>query len=187
MKWVTRNYVHLDRVASAWLIRRFVDRDCDLTFVPSAEEAAKAKTAIPFAVPGAELSARDGFGSAFRKILKQYEIRDEALEMVADIVESGIAYALSDLKGDAIDGGDLKRLEGIGLSALSEGMIYLSEGDAQNIENSAQIYEALYAFCRAKCIGAGKPEILQKAFPERWEAMKAELALDEGGASGLRL
>lgn len=186
MKWVTRNYVHLDRVASAWLIRRFVDQDGEFAFVSSGEELALSEDTIPFALPGVELSAHDGSGSTFRKILRRYGIHDEALEMMADIVESGVAHALNDLMAKPIGRDDLKRPEGVGLSALSEGMIYLSDGDAHNIEESALIYEALYAYCRAKCVGAQKPEILRVAFPQRWEEMKAELASEERDRKGLR-
>ena len=38
MKWVTRDFVHLDRVASPWLIKRFVDRDAIFVFVPWGKE-----------------------------------------------------------------------------------------------------------------------------------------------------
>ena len=34
MKWVTRDYVHLDRMACIWLIKRFVDRQATFSFVP---------------------------------------------------------------------------------------------------------------------------------------------------------
>lgn len=55
MKWVTRDYVHLDRVASPWLITRFVDPQAEFVFVPWGAEDQRAADAIPLALPGAEL------------------------------------------------------------------------------------------------------------------------------------
>ena len=63
MKWVTRDFVHLDRVASPWLIKRFVDRDAEFVFVPWLEEDARPPDAVPLALPGGELSAHDAAGT----------------------------------------------------------------------------------------------------------------------------
>src|SRR5207249_11000577 len=48
--WVTRPQPHIDRIASAWPIKRFCDPEANLAF---ADAAAAARTGIPFAVPGA--------------------------------------------------------------------------------------------------------------------------------------
>ena len=59
MKWVTRDYVHLDRVACPWLIKRFIDKEAEFVFVPWGEESKRPADAIPFALPGAELGPHD--------------------------------------------------------------------------------------------------------------------------------
>jgi hypothetical protein len=79
MKWVTRDFVHLDRVASPWLIKRFIDRDAVFVFVPWAGEDAAPAVAVPFALPGAEIGPHDAEGSTFAKLLAKYQLDDPAL------------------------------------------------------------------------------------------------------------
>jgi hypothetical protein len=57
MKWVTRQYVHVDRTACPWLKKRFVDPTAEFTFVPVEEidEVVEKEKAIPCDAPGAEL------------------------------------------------------------------------------------------------------------------------------------
>lgn len=58
MKWVTRERPKMDRLACPWLIRRFIDPDAEICYVPAARVPAVAtdEGAIPFDVPGVELS-----------------------------------------------------------------------------------------------------------------------------------
>ena len=68
MKWVTRSYVHLDRVASPWLIKRFIDKDAIFVFAPYGEEHFRPKDATAFAIPGGrDWAARRG-GHHFREV-----------------------------------------------------------------------------------------------------------------------
>jgi len=63
----------MDRAASAWLILRFVDKQAEFEFVPTkgALELAQARQAIPFVIPGAELSRKEG-KVTFDAILEKY-------------------------------------------------------------------------------------------------------------------
>ena len=56
MKWVTRSHVHVDRVACPWLIKRFIDSDAELIFVPKSQvsKVADMEEAISFDAPGAK-------------------------------------------------------------------------------------------------------------------------------------
>lgn len=175
MKWVTRDHVHMDRVASPWLIRRFVDPEAEFVFVPFGTAALSPADAIPFALPGAELGPHDEAGSTFRKILRKYAIKDRALEQLADIIDSGITHVFSQLDHGRTDVAALKSPEGIGLDAVSQGMMYIADSDRDDIEKSMIIYDALYAFCRAKLLEAAKPELTKLPFPQRWDAMKRAL------------
>mgnify|MGYP006298953963 CR=1 FL=1 len=56
MKWVTRDYVHLDRVASPWLITRFIDSQAEVVFIPWDGSVAPPVDATPFGV----LSSSEG-------------------------------------------------------------------------------------------------------------------------------
>ena len=58
MKWVTRERIHIDRAACAWLIRRHIDQDAEFLFV--ADPADIPGDAIGFDIPGAELSHHAG-------------------------------------------------------------------------------------------------------------------------------
>jgi len=180
MKWVTRDHVHMDRVASPWLIRRFVDPEAQFVFVPFGTAALPPTDAIPFALPGAELGPHDASGSTFRKILRKYAIKDRALERLADIIESGIVHVFSQIDHGRTDVAALKFPEGIGLDALSQGMMYIADSDIDDIEKSMTLYDALYAFCRAKLLEAEKPELLKHPFPQRWDAIKRELHRNTG-------
>lgn len=175
MKWVTRDHVHMDRVATPWLIRRFVDRDASFVFVPSAEIDRLPADAIPFGIPGVELSAHDAEGSTFRKVLRKYKIEDPALERVARIIEAGIAHYYAKRAIDPLHEGTLSAPEGIGLEAISQGMLYLASGDHDNIERSAPLYDALYAFCRAGMIEAKAPELAKLPPAQRNAAVRARL------------
>jgi len=89
MLWVTREYVHVDRVACPWLIRRFVDSEAEFLFVPKSQvdRVAKETGAIPFDAPGVELGHHDGQCS-FDAIIAKYGLQDPALLYLAKIVNA---------------------------------------------------------------------------------------------------
>src|SRR5215472_14688643 len=66
-RWVTRPRPHIDRVASAWLIKRFVDADAEFVFAPPADFP---KDAIPFDAPGVELG-HQGEDCTFETLVKR--------------------------------------------------------------------------------------------------------------------
>lgn len=55
MKWVTREKVHVDRVACPWLIKRFIDPEAEFIFVPRDTDPSTIKDGIPFDMRGVEL------------------------------------------------------------------------------------------------------------------------------------
>jgi hypothetical protein len=57
MKWITREYVKVDRVACPWLIKKFVDKDAEFIFAPADKvmEEVKRLDAIPYDVKNVEL------------------------------------------------------------------------------------------------------------------------------------
>ena len=73
MKWITRENVHVDRVACPWLIRKFVDPKAEFLFVPVEEVMATAKGegATPYDVKDVELG-HHGKESSFDAIVKKY-------------------------------------------------------------------------------------------------------------------
>ncbi|MSQ20750.1 MAG: chromate resistance protein [Betaproteobacteria bacterium] len=146
MKWVTKDFVHLDRVACPWLIKRFVDPDASFVFVPWGEEHLRPSDAIPFAITGAELGPHDADGTTFDKILRKYRLDDPALAAIADIVRAGVDFVLRQQRPAA---NDEHGPMAYGLLAISEGMMLLKQPDTAIIESSLVVYDALYANFKA--------------------------------------
>ncbi len=128
----------MDRAASAWLILRFVDKEAQFEFVPTkgALEIANAKHAIPFVIPGAELS-RKGDKVTFDAILAKYGLIDPALHKLAIIVRE------ADIRGDASISP-----EAPGFRAILHGFFLLHMPDAETLRLELPIFDALYRFCQ---------------------------------------
>ena len=142
MKWVTRENANVDRVACPWLIRRFVDREAEFLFVPREELMAVAERegAIPYDVPGVELGHVDGRCS-FESILLKYGLMEDAA-----LVELAKVVHAADVSGDIGTSP-----EGPGLKAIAYGFALLwGTDDPRKIELESPMYDALYAWCRAK-------------------------------------
>ena len=159
MKWVTRDFVHLDRVASPWLIRRFIDREATFVFVPWGREDLCPSDAIPFALPGAEIGPHDNEGTTFEKILVKYRLDEPALHSIGRVVAAGVAYVKH--KERPPEDETIAQMA-VGLLTISEGMMLLNEDDAKIIENSLPFYDALYTYFTAhqlaKTKGAALPD-----------------------------
>lgn len=139
MLWVTRKSIHLDRVASAWLIRRFVDHDATFGFLDQDEEVPP--DSVPFAVPGARIGPHDDRGSTFRKILDGYSLSAGELARMADVVEAAMVIAQEkELPPMEMD----TRHFAAALAAFSEAMLVLRPDDHENLRASAIYYDALY-------------------------------------------
>jgi len=172
MKWVTRDRVHLDRVACPWLIQRFVDKSAEFVFVPWGKEDQRPADAVPYALPGVELGPHDDAGSTFDKIMRKYEVKDPALNILADIINSGIHQALHHGHKDEFE---VPRVEGIGLGALSEGIMLITRDDHDNLEKSFVMYDALYAYCRSLVMIQEDPSLKSMGILDRSTEIKKRL------------
>jgi len=137
MKWVTREYVHVDRTACPWLIKKFIDPKAEIIFVPTEkiEEVVKAQGAIPFDAPEVKLGHRDGKCS-FETIIEEYRLKDPVLHELAKIVHSA----------DTMD--TSLAPEGIGLSAIMTGARFNLKDDFEAVEKAKYVYDALYSYCK---------------------------------------
>lgn len=160
MKWVTRDFVHLDRVASPWLIKRFIDPEAIFVFVPWGEEDTRPHDAIPFALPGAEIGPHDKDGTSFAKLLAKYQLIEPALAAIEKVIAAGVGYTLHHYRPTADETyGQIA----VGLLAFSEGMMLINEDDATIIERSLPIYDALLTYFTAHQLAA----LSNKPIPER--------------------
>ncbi len=164
----------MDRVASPWLIKRFVDPDAEFGFLPFGNEFPLPDDAIPFAIPGVELGPHDAAGSTFRKIMLKYALTDPALEILAKMIESGVTHVFHHHEPD-YSVGDLPYAEGVGLDSLAAGMMYACQDDADNVAKSVVIYDGLYAYCRSLVLLEAHPELKTLPVPRIWDAIRAGL------------
>lgn len=146
MKWVTRSFVHLDRVASPWAIKRFIDREAEFVFVEWGEEHTLPPDAISFAIAGGQIGPHDAEGTTFEKLLRKYELQEPPLWSIARIVRAGVDSVLHGRKPSP---DDTCGLMADGLLAIAEGMMLLHNDDNVIIEASLPVYDALYANFRA--------------------------------------
>ena len=149
MKWITREYVKVDRVACPWLIKKFVDKDAEFFFVPADKvmDTAKRLGAIPFDVPNVELG-HHGKECSFEAILKKYGLtKDPALVLLGKIVN-----------GADTDNTLWGQREGPGLEAIAEGFRHLGFKNDHEV-NAAEwiVYDALYAYSQ-EMVKQGKGE-----------------------------
>jgi hypothetical protein len=149
VKWVTKDFVHLDRVATPWLIKRFVDPAAQFVFVPWDRQDTAPADATPFALEGAELGPHDASGTTFSKTLRKYDLRDPGLTRMAAVVEAGVRCAVHGYR-PAIDDGDGQIA--VGLLAVSEGVTLRSASDDDVLTASFPVYDALYAHFRVQAI-----------------------------------
>jgi len=166
LKWVTRQYVHVDRTACPWLIKRFIDPKAEFLFVPveKIEETVKKEKAIPYDAPGVELE-HHGDKCSFDAIVEKYKIRDPAVLELAKIVR-------------AADTGTMEAApEAAGLEAVMTGFGIVSKDDYETIARASSVYDAFYTNCKLELIREKyKAEIEKLDRKERREFLKRKLA-----------
>lgn len=129
--WVTRSGVQVDRIASAWLIRRFIDPEARFKFV-GGREYRPGKDELRFDMFEAEFT-HEGELCTFEVLVRRFGLKDRALRHVAEIVHD------IDLK-DSRHG----RPEAAGLDRLLGGIALRHKDDDARLREGAAVFEALY-------------------------------------------
>lgn len=137
MDWITREKPKIDRIASPWLIKNFVDKEASFYFFPFdlVLEKSEALKGIPFDIPGVEYT-HYGEEATFDYILKKHRLEDPALQKLAMIV-----------RGADTDRPDLAP-EVAGLWAISAGLSFNIKDDHLLLETGFKIYDALYSWAK---------------------------------------
>lgn len=164
MKWVTREYVHVDRTACPWLIRKFIDLEAEFMFVPveKIQEVVKKEKSIPFDAPNVELG-HHGHKCSFDAIIEKYKINDPAVLDLAKIVR-------------AADTDKPEAPEGAGLDAVMTGISMVAKDDYEAIEKARPVYDAFYTFCKMKLLREKyKAKIEKMNRKERREFLRKKL------------
>lgn len=140
MRWITRERAKVDRIASPWLISGFIDREAEFVFLPAETDWAKITDGVVFDVPGCELG-HHGPNCSFDAILEKYGLDDPVLAELAKIVRAADTANKSWAP------------EGTGLEAIADGFRRIARDDHDNMAKQFPVYDALYAYCRAR-VGA---------------------------------
>ena len=135
MHFVTRQRIHVDRIATAWTIRRFIDPQATFEFVPWRTDVKKIN-AVAFDVRGAELSHRGG-RCTVEVLMEKYELSDDALRRMARLVRA------ADLP--QVEPGPV---EAAGVRAIFDGIRDGFDSDELRLGAGFVVCDALYAYCR---------------------------------------
>ena len=129
-RWVTRRNLHIDRLASAWLIKQFIDKSPRFYFVAEGETV---EGAIPFDMFGAEFT-HHGEDCTFETMMKQFGLAEsEGLREIAEIVHD------IDLKDDKFH-----RSEAAGLNAIIDGLSKVLRDDRKLLHRTGAVFDGLY-------------------------------------------
>lgn len=133
--WLTRPRPEVDRVGSAWLIRRFIDAKAEFVFAatPDAHPGA-----LPYDMPGVEFG-HHADDCTFETLLKRFKLEEPALRRVANIIHDA-----------DLEDGRHGTQEGAGLLAVFRGLASLGRADEDILKLGFDIFDALYCQMAAR-------------------------------------
>jgi len=142
MKWATRERIHIDRAACAWLISRHIDDAAQFVFVADPGDVPSDATA--FDIPGAELSHHAG-DCSFETILRRYDLDDPVLWQIAAIVHEA---DLEDHRYDAP--------EAAGMDMILRGLS-MTRSDSEIVGLTRPVFDGIYEYCRRALLLGREP------------------------------
>ncbi|MFX1496658.1 MAG: chromate resistance protein ChrB domain-containing protein [Promethearchaeota archaeon] len=139
---MTRNKPHVDRCASLWLIKNFVDSEAEFAFVP--QDYIWQEDEIPIVLSGAELSPKKG-KTTFELIIQKYKIKDKTIHEIAKVIhdieqaEKSGTYFLPESKG---------------IFMVLRGIEPSSPNDFETVKIAFTVMDAIYTFIHEESQGA---------------------------------
>jgi len=133
--WVTRPRPHIDRIASAWLIKRFCDPTARFAFADAADAGRKG---IPFDILGAEFG-HQGTDCTFETLVKRFGIKDRRVKLIAEIVH----------EADLHDG-KFTRQESTGVDLAIKGLAAATPDDDELLERGMALFDGLHSVLKQK-------------------------------------
>jgi hypothetical protein len=132
-RWVTRPHPHVDRLACAWLIRRFVNPAAVIRYAlePEADE-------IAFDMEGAQFG-HTGNRCTFETIVESFDLTDPALQSMAEIIHE------IDLRD-----GHTVRPETMGIDIILQGWLRADLDDREREQHGIALFEGLYLALAAR-------------------------------------
>lgn len=147
MRWVTRVGARMDRASMIWLIRKMIDPEAEIAFLPESQVLIDAEEtgATPFHHPKAELR-HTGFRTGFDSLVTHYQLTDPALAVMA------LA-----LRGAETTDRQLTPWS-VGIRAVGSGIRALHTDDAEYVAAMAPVLDGLYRFCQDTIAPTATPE-----------------------------
>lgn len=133
--WLTRPRPEIDRVGSAWLIARFIDRKPKFVFAPKAEAI---PNAIPFDMLDAEFS-HHGNCCTFETLVKRFAISDKSVAKIGEMIHDA-----------DLDDARFQRIEAVGIDRVFKGWAKEGLSDEEILRRGFQCFDALYAFLQRR-------------------------------------
>lgn len=131
--WLTRPRPEIDRVGSAWLIRKFIDPHARFAFAPKPDAHPEA---IPYDVLNVEFT-HHGEDCTFETLLKRFAIADAPARRIGEMIHDA-----------DLEDGKFQRAECLGLDLLFKGWARLGLSDAKILEKGFSCFDALHASLR---------------------------------------
>jgi hypothetical protein len=134
--WVTRTKPHVDRCASAWLIKRSIDKSAEFKFISKDDPIPR--NAIAFTLPKAEIKPVEGKTTTYDALVEKYRVQDPIVLKIGKIVH--------DYEIDAAENQNRVKLkETLGTCYILKGLEKTSETDNETIEKAIYVLDSLYA------------------------------------------
>jgi hypothetical protein len=133
--WVTRPRPEIDRVGSAWLIRRFIDRNANFLF---ADKIPPSRSTLSFDMLNADFTHR-GDDCTFETLIKSFRIQDKATRKIGEMIHDA-----------DLDDGKFERTEGVGIDRVLKGWAKEGVADREILRRGLQCFDALYAFLQRR-------------------------------------
>jgi hypothetical protein len=127
--WLTRPRPQIDRVGSAWLIRKFIDSKASFVF---GSDAAKHRNAIPYDMFEVEFS-HHGEDCTFETLVKRFGIADKAIHKIAEMVHDA-----------DLEDGKFQTTECIGIDRVLKGWGKSGLSDDELLKRGGECFDALY-------------------------------------------
>jgi len=131
--WTTRKRPFIDRMASAWLIKTFIDPDAAFDFIDEKDMDTIDKRSITFDIRGG-IFTHSGDMCTFEVLMKSFGLKDKPLKKMAEIIHD------LDMKDDKFNA-----IEAKGLEDILEGIRRTAKNDREALQKGMTVFEMLYA------------------------------------------
>ena len=133
--WLTRPRPEIDRVGSAWLIARFIDRKPKFVFAPAVDAI---PDAIPFDMLDVEFSHHGNY-CTFETLTKRFTISDKSLAKIGEMIHDA-----------DLDDARFQRVEAVGIDRVLKGWAKQGLSDQEILRRGFECFDALYAFLQRR-------------------------------------